>query len=99
MRPVTLAKQQPVALLAVHDSRPQQAAQPGQPGTVADQDHRCRSRRQMETAVAAQPHAHARAQRQVFGQPARAQAQRAVRMTLLAHDQLQHTVTGNRGDG
>ena len=34
----------------------------------------------------------------MFGQPARAQAECAVWMTFLAHDQLQHAVAGNRGD-
>ena len=96
---IALAKQQPVALLAVGNTRLEQAAQARQAGAVAQQNQRHRRVGQMEAAVAPQAQADGRAEGGVFSQPAGAKPQAAVGVALLAHDQLQHTVAGNRGDG
>ncbi|MNN51385.1 hypothetical protein D3C81_1660190 [compost metagenome] len=95
MRPVTLAEQQPVALLAGIDPRPQQAAQASKASAVADQDHRRGAFGQMEATVAPQTQVKGAIDWQVLGQPARTQAKVAVGVTLLAHDQLQHAIAGD----
>ncbi|MNH28210.1 hypothetical protein D3C81_1229740 [compost metagenome] len=99
MRPIALTEQQPVALFARVDPRAQKAAQAGQASTIADQDHRHRRLGQVEATVAAQAQAKHAIHRQVLGQPTGSQAEVAIWVTLLAHDQLQYTVTGDRGDG
>ncbi|MNF06837.1 hypothetical protein D3C80_2068780 [compost metagenome] len=52
----------------------------------------------MEAAVAAHAQADRAAYRSVFGQPARADAEVAIGMHFLTHDQLQHTIGRDRGD-
>ncbi|MCY1183229.1 hypothetical protein D9M73_238350 [compost metagenome] len=53
----------------------------------------------METTVAAQTQGHGGTDRQVMGQPAGSDAQGAVGMLFLAHDQLQRAVAGQGSDG
>ena len=85
-------------MLAVGNACLEQAAQAGQAGAVAQQDHRHGFVRQMETAVAPHAQADAAAHWRVFGEPAGADAEAAVVVLFLAHDQFQHAVSGNRGD-
>ena len=99
MLAIALAEQQPMPLLAIGDPRLEQAAQPGQAGAVAQQNHRYRLGWQVETAVAPNPQADAATYRCVLGQPAGADAQATVRVHFLTHDQFQDAVGGDRGDG
>ncbi|MNI57580.1 hypothetical protein D3C73_1126480 [compost metagenome] len=88
-----------MALLPVGDACLEQTAQAGQARAVAQQNHRYRFGRQMETAVTPHPQADAAAHGGVFGQPAGTDAQAAIGVQLLAHDQFQHAVGGDRSDG
>ena len=96
---ITLAKEQPVALLALGNPSLEQAAQPCQAGTIAEENHWHRFGRQMKTAVAAHAQADRRADCGMFGKPARTDAQAAISMPLLTYDQLQQTVLRDRGNG
>ncbi|MNL03234.1 hypothetical protein D3C87_1237650 [compost metagenome] len=52
----------------------------------------------MEAAVATDPQADAAANRRVFGEPAGTDAEAAIGMQFLAHDQFQNAVGGNRSN-
>ena len=95
---VALAEQQPVAPVTGGDPRLEQAAQAGQAAAIADQDQRALILGRMEGAVTAYPRQQVAVQRRVLGQPAGAEAEAAVGMPLLAHDQFQYAIAGQGGD-
>ena len=95
---IAFAEQQPVALLTLGDPCLEQAAQPGETGAVTQQNHWHGFIRQVEATVAAHAQADVAADRGVLGQPAGSDAQAAIGVLFLTHDQLQHTVSGDRGN-
>ncbi len=93
VRALTLAEQQPVAVLPVMRGFAQQAAQAGDARAVADQHHR-RTRLPMEARIAMHAGGYRTVQRRMQGQPARAQSGAASCVVDQPHHQLHFAIGG-----